>query len=300
MKRMLAVALLASFAPVPGQSSRSKALAATGQSQRQRSRDEGSKVFLGVALDANADNTDLDGIRVRSVAPNSPAAKAGIAGTSSKKSAIATPRTSIRSWPTSRNIGPAIKSPFTSCATANKKPFPSRSENGPPPLRMKETAGAGRASGYLGVLSMPLNSQLKEKLGVTADKGALVTEVMPNTPAAKAGLKVDDLIISFAGRTISSPQELRVAVHGAQVGKDVPITVLCAGRKKSCTFGSKNRPSAGLISYRCHSWATRQPPNATIALSAACKSWKTVCVIWRKTATRRRDEVNSPEGLKYN
>ncbi len=58
------------------------------------------------------------------------------------------------------------------------------------------------------------------------DKGALITYVAPDSPADKAGLEPDDVIISFNGQEISTAQGLIQAIHSCQVGQRVEITFL--------------------------------------------------------------------------
>ena len=54
--------------------------------------------------------------------------------------------------------------------------------------------------------------------------GAVVVEVDPGTPAAGAGIQVGDVIVSFAGKTISSPSDLANAIHRLQPGTTAPVT----------------------------------------------------------------------------
>jgi putative serine protease PepD len=59
-------------------------------------------------------------------------------------------------------------------------------------------------------------------------EGALITKndkaILPGGPAAKAGLKAGDVIIKFDGRTISSAEELIVAIRAKNVGDKVELT----------------------------------------------------------------------------
>jgi S1-C subfamily serine protease len=246
MKRMLAVGLLTVLL-VPGVRNLS------AQNRSDQASNAPPKVFLGVALDANTENTDLDGIRVRSVAPNSPAAKAGIKqGDIIEKIGDRDAKDIDSLMAILTKHRPGDKVAFHLMRDGQRKNISVTLGERPTTLSDEEGAAPGRASGYLGVLTMPLNGQLKEKLGVAADKGALITEVMPDTPAAKAGLQQDDLIISFAGRTIASPQELRAAVHGAQVGKEVPITVLRGTEKKELHVRVDEAPVGGLSLLPLH------------------------------------------------
>jgi len=63
---------------------------------------------------------------------------------------------------------------------------------------------------------------LRYRLGV--DKGALVTEIAPGSPAAKAGLKVGDVIVTFNGKEVTSADDVVRAIHATTIGKPVEIT----------------------------------------------------------------------------
>jgi len=63
---------------------------------------------------------------------------------------------------------------------------------------------------------------LRYQLGV--DKGALVTEIAPGSPAAKAGLKVGDVIVTFNGKEVASADDVVRAIHATTIGKPVEIT----------------------------------------------------------------------------
>jgi len=78
---------------------------------------------------------------------------------------------------------------------------------------------------FLGVQTQALTPDLKERLGITVEQGVIVTDVVPNTPAAKAGLKSEDVITAIGDKAISRPEELREAVHQMEVGKEVTLKV---------------------------------------------------------------------------
>jgi serine protease Do len=63
----------------------------------------------------------------------------------------------------------------------------------------------------------------------TYDKGALITNVVPDSPANKAGLEAGDVIISFNGQEISTAQGLIQAIHSCQIGQRVEIIFLRDG-----------------------------------------------------------------------
>jgi serine protease Do len=60
----------------------------------------------------------------------------------------------------------------------------------------------------------------------TYDKGALITYVVPDSPADEAGLEAGDVIIIFNGQEISTAKGLIQAIHSCQIGQRVEITFL--------------------------------------------------------------------------
>jgi serine protease Do len=88
---------------------------------------------------------------------------------------------------------------------------------------------------FLGVQSQELTPELKMRLNVDTDAGVVVTEVMPNSPALKAGLKRDDVITSFNGNPVKDPAELREAIRKAGVDKEVTLQVVRGKEKQTLT-----------------------------------------------------------------
>jgi S1-C subfamily serine protease len=82
------------------------------------------------------------------------------------------------------------------------------------------------ADTYIGVNLESINSQLGEYFGVSEGKGVLVTEVLEDSPAAKAGLKVGDVIVAMNGKDISDPSDIQDAVREAKKGDKLDISFL--------------------------------------------------------------------------
>lgn len=80
--------------------------------------------------------------------------------------------------------------------------------------------------GWLGVSIQGVTPELAKQFGVPKAEGALVSEVMDGTPAAKAGVKSGDVIIKFDGKDIDNPTTLRNVVAATKVGKTVKIRVI--------------------------------------------------------------------------
>jgi S1-C subfamily serine protease len=84
----------------------------------------------------------------------------------------------------------------------------------------------GRQSAFLGVGTRPLTPAEKSRLGVTANEGVVVAEVVPNTPAAQAGLQADDVITAVNGKPVTNPTDLREMVSEAGADKDITLSVV--------------------------------------------------------------------------
>lgn len=87
--------------------------------------------------------------------------------------------------------------------------------------------------GWLGVMIQKITTELKEKLQLKDEKGALVADITRDGPAEKAGIKRGDVIISFDGKEIKEMSELPFIVASTPVNKAVLVEVMRGGKKKS-------------------------------------------------------------------
>lgn len=86
--------------------------------------------------------------------------------------------------------------------------------------------------GWMGVMIQPVTKELKDKLGLKSEDGALVSDVTDNGPADKAGIQRGDVILSFDGRKIEEMQDLPFMVATTKVGKEVEVVISRNGKKK--------------------------------------------------------------------
>src|SRR5579863_2195410 len=82
------------------------------------------------------------------------------------------------------------------------------------------------ARGWLGVTIQELTPELAGEFGIQDLQGALVTDVMEDSPAKKAGLLPRDVIVSFDGRLAENAGHLRNMVAGTALGKTVTVKVI--------------------------------------------------------------------------
>src|SRR5213596_1336034 len=74
--------------------------------------------------------------------------------------------------------------------------------------------------GWLGVSIQPLTQELARSFNAKDTKGVLISDVVPDSPAAKAGLKAGDILIEFDGKKVEAPADLQRTVGLAQPGHD--------------------------------------------------------------------------------
>ncbi|HUZ10678.1 MAG TPA: trypsin-like peptidase domain-containing protein [Acidimicrobiales bacterium] len=82
------------------------------------------------------------------------------------------------------------------------------------------------ATSYLGVVVRTVTSSVARQLRLTAKSGAVVVGLAPGGPAAAAGMKVDDVIVSVAGQAVRSVPDLVGALRGHPSGTGVVIETL--------------------------------------------------------------------------
>ena len=84
--------------------------------------------------------------------------------------------------------------------------------------------------GELGIMGTELNSELAKAMKVDAQRGAFVSQVMPGSAAAKAGIKAGDVITTLNGKAISSFAALRAQVGTMPIGSKVELGLLRDGK----------------------------------------------------------------------
>lgn len=80
--------------------------------------------------------------------------------------------------------------------------------------------------GWIGVVIQKVTPELKDKLDLLDEKGALVSDVVSRGPADASGIKRGDVIVSFDGKPIKESRELPYIVASTPVGKTVFVEVI--------------------------------------------------------------------------
>jgi serine protease Do len=97
--------------------------------------------------------------------------------------------------------------------------------------------------GYLGVGAQDLTPALAESLGLKAGRGALISDVQPDTPAAKGGLKNGDVITAVNGQPIEDANKLTFTVGAVAPGTKLELDVVRDGKTETVSVTTAERPS---------------------------------------------------------
>src|ERR671915_885911 len=89
--------------------------------------------------------------------------------------------------------------------------------------------------GFLGIQLQDLDAELAKVFDISDRQGAVIVNVLPDTPAQKAGLQAGDVIVSVNGRPVRNASTLRNAIGLMQVGDRVSLEVV----RKGGWFGAK-------------------------------------------------------------
>ena len=84
--------------------------------------------------------------------------------------------------------------------------------------------------GWLGVTIQEVTPELAKSFGLKENKGALVAQVGPGSPAEKAGIEQGDIILAFDGQAISDSKDLPRIVASTVVGKMVTVKLSREGK----------------------------------------------------------------------
>jgi len=100
------------------------------------------------------------------------------------------------------------------------------------------------APGWLGIRMEEVTSAKAKELNLPAERGVLVTYVVEDSPAAKAGLKVGDVITDFDGQRVEGTLTLERLVHEVPAGRTVSLTIWRDGKAQSLRVEIGSRRSA--------------------------------------------------------
>jgi len=100
---------------------------------------------------------------------------------------------------------------------------------------------SGRA--FLGVSSATVDARIARAYRLAVDHGAYLAQVIPNTPAAQAGLKQGDIIVKFDGKDVQSSADLSDAILNKKPGDQVQLAVYSGTNQKPVSVTLQEAPA---------------------------------------------------------
>ena len=95
----------------------------------------------------------------------------------------------------------------------------------------EQLKAAGKVSrGWLGVVIQEVTADLAESFGLDRPRGALIAQVLEDSPAARAGLQESDVILMFSGKPVENSGDLPRIVGMAKPGAKIPLQVWRRGK----------------------------------------------------------------------
>ncbi len=119
--------------------------------------------------------------------------------------------------------------------------------------------------GYLGVVAQPMTPDQARLLKVPEQGGALVGLVLPGSPAEKAGIKADDVLLAVAGKPTADPSSLRNTTFTLAAGSKVPVAFLRGGARREVEVAIVAMPVPS-VAYFGFDVKDADPPDATGAI----------------------------------
>ena len=119
--------------------------------------------------------------------------------------------------------------------------------------------------GYLGINLETLDATMARRLGRRDVSGALIAAVVPDSPAAQAGLRPGDLIIDYQGRRVTDRTKLRLDVSRTEPGSQVIFGVVRDGQVVDIPITLGERAVEGSYVNR-NRWDREPAPGEAVAI----------------------------------
>ena len=94
---------------------------------------------------------------------------------------------------------------------------------------------------WLGLQPEELSDELRAQLDLEDGTGLLVSDVLPESPALKAGLKKNDILLKLDGKAVKGEEALAKYMQTAKVGQEATLTILRKGKEQTlkATIGER-------------------------------------------------------------
>ncbi len=135
--------------------------------------------------------------------------------------------------------------------------------------------------GWLGVMIQPVDEDVAAALGLEEAKGALVSSVEKGSPADRAGIEPGDVVVALDDREVEDPRDLARLVAKAGPGRQVEITIVRRGTRKTITVELGEMPTT----------------TAEAETGPAAAETPKLGLVVSPVTPERRDELGLPENV---
>ncbi len=96
---------------------------------------------------------------------------------------------------------------------------------------------------FLGIISGAIPEILTDHLRLKSDGGVIVRSLVPDGPAARAGIEVNDIITKVAGKSVGSPEEITRQISSHHAGEGITLDLIHEGQPSKIEVTLGNRPA---------------------------------------------------------
>src|SRR5262252_865758 len=104
--------------------------------------------------------------------------------------------------------------------------------------------------GWLGVETRDVNAEKAKELKLPGERGVLLTAVVPDSPAAKAGLKENDVVTEINGQRVEGALQFRRMIHEIPAGRTVQIGIIRDGATQTISVTLGKSEGRGMTIFR--------------------------------------------------
>ena len=122
-----------------------------------------------------------------------------------------------------------------------------------------EVWSSDERSGWLGIEISEINADKAKELKLSETRGVVVGSVEPDSPAAKAGLKENDVILSYEGQNVEGTIQFRRLVRETPPGRSIPLSVSRDGSVQTMTIEVGERGGSGDMEFGPHAYKFKMP-----------------------------------------